>query len=156
MQKGGLRGSVYLLLIIKRSSDACKEEGSEELAAGCPTRDAGLQLPPTVQLSPHVWMLMPVILIPYIFVLEKDRFLVSKETHSFCISWLVTRKNHRWAMSTRAGLPGSTLHPRLGTHQAYAGSWNVQNIHIIFSWKLTSLLQLHVSLIILSLSILII
>ena len=54
MQKGGLRGSVYLLLIIKRSSDACKEEGSEELAAGCPTRDAGLQLPPTVQLSPHV------------------------------------------------------------------------------------------------------
>ena len=150
--KGRTSWSVYLLLIIKRSSDARKEEGSEEPAAGCRTRDAGLQPPPPMQLSPHVWMLMPVVLIPYIFVLEKDGFLVSKETHSFCISWLVIRKNHRWAVSARAGLPGSTLHPCLGTHQACAGSWNVQNICIIFSWKRTSLLQLRGSLTTLSLS----
>ena len=150
--KGRTSWSVYLLLNIKRSSDARTEEGSEELAAGCPTRDAGLQPPPPTQLSPRVWMLMPVVLIPYIFVLEKDGVLVSKETHSFCISWLVIHKNHRWAVSAQAGLPGSTLRPCLGTDQACAGSWNVQNIHIIFSWKLTSLLQLCASLTTLSLS----
>lgn len=54
---------------------------------------------------------MPVALMPYIFVLEKDRLLVSDGTHDFCISWLMIRKDHRWAVSTQARLPGPTPHP---------------------------------------------